>query len=147
MLKTFYLARCCLLMLLMMIQGRLLQAQTPDLDHPISIDYENVTLEYLLEQISIKSQIKFSYSPDLVPIKQRLSYSCRNKPVVQILSEIFGKTGIRYSVVNSYVVLQSAPAPPPSGNGSKLHTISGTVRDSSGNEIMIGACCLYKRNR
>ena len=86
----------------------------------MGMDYEDVTLEYLLEQISAKTRIKFSYSPDLVPVKQRLSYSCRNKPVVQILSDIFVTTGIRYSIVNDYIVVAIGSCPPAIGQPARI---------------------------
>ena len=58
---------------LLAIVAQVLLPQTPDLNQSISMDYENVTLEYLLEQISLRTRLKFSFSPDLVPVKAAIN--------------------------------------------------------------------------
>ena len=77
-------------------------------------------------------------------LKQQLTYACHNKEVNQVLTEIFASTRIRYSVVNGYIVLQSAPETNQAIARHKLYTVSGTIVDSSNNEIMIGTTVYIK---
>jgi hypothetical protein len=122
-------------------------SQTPDLNRKLSLNYSNTDLEHILNELSQKAEIRFSYSPDLISVQQKITYSCHNKSIKEILEDIFKLSEIQYSIVNGYVVLKSnkqdnseIPAK------SATYTIKGVIVDSSSHEIMIGAALYIKES-
>jgi hypothetical protein len=82
-------------------------AQEPDLSQKISVQYEAVPLEKVLQDISGKSNIRFSYSNELIPAQREITIRAENIPLKKLLAEIFQQAGIQFEVVNGYLVLTS----------------------------------------
>ncbi len=112
------------------------------LEKKISITVKNVSLENTLQKISEASGVMFSYNPKTIPVSQLITIKAKNKSVQQLLDELSNKAGITYSLVENQVILKAAkknevteviPAKP------RSWVISGTLRDKSNGEILIGA--------
>jgi len=122
------------------------RAQTPDLNQKITVRYSLVPLDEVLNDISKTFHIQFSYSPSLIPVKQKITYTAEKVTLEKVLRDIFEQTGIHYTIINGYLVLKPAQADaaiqhkPIQGS----FTISGTVTDSANHEIMIGATIYVK---
>ena len=129
------------LVLAVLFGQNLVMAQDPDLQQKITVDYNEVTLESILEDITYRSHIRFSYSIELIPAKQEITCHAKNKPLKMVLGEIFNQAGIKYELIDGYLVLTALPGKKADTNESRpsRYTISGTVSDSSTREMMIGA--------
>ncbi|MBN1415575.1 MAG: TonB-dependent receptor [Bacteroidales bacterium] len=116
-------------------------SQAPDLTQKITVHYSNLSLESVLKDLSRSAGIRFSYSPDAIPVNIRINYNAVNKSTEEVLKDIFSQAGIRYTVVAGYLVLKTGEEEPPLVKPARpeLYTISGVVSDSSNREVLIGA--------
>ncbi len=129
------------LVLAVLFGQNLVMAQDPDLQQKITVDYNEVALETILQDLTNRSHIRFSYSIELIPAKQKITCHAKNKPLNLVLGDIFNQAGIKYELIDGYLVLTAIPAKNAGTIESKpsRFTISGTVSDSSTHEMMIGA--------
>lgn len=123
-------------------------SQQPDLKQAISIKFNNVTLESALETISNEYNIRFSYSSRNIPVDTKITYSATNKPLDQVLLEIFNLAGVQFEDVNGYIVLKAKPIDIPVQEKEKIEyfTISGVISDSTNSELLIGASVYIKES-
>jgi hypothetical protein len=85
-----------------------LHAQAPLLERKISVSLNQETVEASLRKISNAAGFVFSYNPDILDKEKTLTYTFVNKPVREILDEIF-KGSIQYKVRGQYIILTSSP--------------------------------------
>ena len=57
----------------------------------ISIDVKDVSLAEVLNEISIKSSLRFSYNPKRMEAERPVSYQAINKSVSEILTDLAGR--------------------------------------------------------
>ena len=134
--------RCVIVLLLALVFWQNpVMAQDPDLQQKITVEYNDVTLESILQDITDRSHVRFSYSIELIPAKQKITCHAKNEPLSVVLGEIFTQAGIKYELIDGYLVLTAISGKIAGTNesGSSRYTISGTVSDSSTHEMMIGA--------
>jgi hypothetical protein len=122
--------------------------QQPDMRQKINVNYNDVPFEFVLRDISQKTNIQFSYNPGIISLQTKINLKTTNKPVEKVLEEIFAQAGVQYSIVNEYFVLkprikEKEEKKPPK---QEFYTISGTITDSVNNEFLIGAS-VYIRDR
>jgi hypothetical protein len=129
------------LVLTVLFGHNLVLAQDPDLQQKITVDYNEVSLETILQDLTNRSHIRFSYSIELIPAKEKITCNAKNKPLIVVLGEIFNEAGIKYELIDGYLVLTAIPEKKADANESRpsRFTISGTVSDSATHEMMIGA--------
>jgi hypothetical protein len=123
-------------------------AQAPDLSQKISVQYSGIQLETVLKDISRLAGIHFSYSPASLPVNLKINYAAQNKPLEQVLNDIFQQAGIQFGIVNEYLILKtkSEEIVEPKPVKPELFTISGTIADSSNNEVLIGAAVYVRES-
>lgn len=109
----------CVLILFFLFTATNAIAQLPDLSQKISGHYIEIPLEEVLKDISLKAHIRFSYSPELIPVKQKISYNAENKILADVLDDLCRNANIQYTLVKDYVVLKSAKAEHSPQLGSK----------------------------
>lgn len=95
------------------------------LETPITISFENEELEVALKRISQSANFSFSYKSSLIEKGKRVSYTFTNKPVREILDEIF-KGRVEYKEKGRHIILTKAPES--QGSGS---TVSGYIIDEA----------------
>jgi len=115
-----------------------------DLDQKISLDFKDVPLSEVLQQLSNKGDIRFSYSSDAIPTDQKVTYACRLKPIYMVLNEILWSRGMEWLKVENQVVLKRTGSGQQAvsisqANPSPLYVISGYLHDSLTGEALIGA--------
>ncbi len=106
----------------------------------ITVSYDRVPLTAVLNDLTEKSGVRFSYSREMIPAHARISYRAENQPASLIIEEICRQAGIRMTEVDGYMVLsidRNRQAILPAA--SQPVTISGTVSDSASGELLIGA--------
>lgn len=85
-----------------------LHGQAPLLERKISLSLNQETVEASLKKISNAAGFVFSYNPDILDKQKTLTYTFVNKPVREVLDEIF-KGSIQYKVRGQYIILTSSP--------------------------------------
>ncbi len=123
-------------------------AQQADLRKKINVNYEDVPFEVVLKDISQKTNIQFSYNPNVIPLQAKINLRMNGKPVEKVLEEVFKQAGVQYSIVNEYFVLKPRMEVKEEKKPQKpeFYTVSGIITDSANNEFLIGAS-VYIRDR
>jgi hypothetical protein len=120
-----------------------------DLSKKISLSAKNKTLEEVLTQISSRAEIRFSYSPQVIPVGKKISCKMKNVPVSEILDKILGDNGLEYVALENQVVIRPAKGATAQAVSSGMSpvrpvTVSGFVRERSSGEVLIGANLLLR---
>lgn len=105
-----------------------------------TISMENQTLKSVVEWIEKNSLFIFIYDTDL-DLSHRVSVDVYNKPVEEILKQIFSGTNLEYNIRNRQVMIRKAEvktAPVNQFVQQEKVTIKGAVTDIKG-EAIIGA--------
>jgi len=80
------------------------------LERKISIRISNQPLDQTLQQIGNMGAFSFSYSPDVIDTKSRVTLNANNKSVREILNELF-KGKIAFKQRHGYIILQKSEKP------------------------------------
>jgi len=81
-------------------------AQSPILLQKVSFNYQSITLEAALADISKNYEINFAYSPDVVPIYELISAFVVDQPLSIALDELFITTDIVYATIGDQIALK-----------------------------------------
>ena len=111
------------------------QNKLPDIT--LSIDISNRPLAEVLEIISAKSGIPFSYNPKKIQAGQKINYKAVNQTLSAILSDLSQQFGLRYTLVENQIILK--PEKQTEKASSPGITLSGYVKDEKSGEALIGA--------
>lgn len=95
----------------------------------VSLNYKNEELGDVLAAISTHYDVRFSYSPDYVPVNQKISVSVVNQPLAKALDDMLEETTIAYVGVGEQVVLKVDKQK--KAQLTKLETLPGKVRQTS----------------
>ncbi|MEN8119060.1 MAG: TonB-dependent receptor [Bacteroidota bacterium] len=119
----------------------IITAQEIDLSNKISLVVRNKPLKSALDQISKKGNILFSYSNEQVNDKQIITIVARKQSIESVFSKLFSELGIDFLVVEKQVILKPKVQKNESVTEVKpnIFTISGYLKDSETNEVLIGA--------
>lgn len=104
----------------------------------VTLSLKNATIKELFNEIEKQTDYLFFFSKEKVNTNMLTSVAVANKPVTEVLNEVFRGTGMRFTLVDTHIVVttESANAITDESNGRKRR-ISGIVRDPSG-EPLIG---------
>jgi len=109
------------------------------LDQAISLDIKDTPLKDVLDTISRKSGLSFSYSSTVINANQLITIKSENEPVKVILDNLLASSDIQYTVVEEQIVLRPSKSKTDSNVGKELlFTFSGYVKDESTGEGLIG---------
>ncbi|MDR1523912.1 MAG: SusC/RagA family TonB-linked outer membrane protein, partial [Tannerella sp.] len=108
---------------------------------PVSIQAEDVSLETVLKQIESQSDFSFFYV-DRIDLNRKVSISASNRPLNEVLNDLFGNTNIAYKTKDKQIILQQQN-PITVTPKNKTVSITGTVLDEN-NEPVAGAMVVVK---
>jgi TonB-linked SusC/RagA family outer membrane protein len=104
----------------------------------VTINERNVMLETVLNEIEKQTDYLFIYSKQYVDVNRRVSLKFRNKPVKEILADVFEGTDIAYMLEGAHIILSKkdtdSHAPAPSPAQAQIR-ITGVVTDESGEPL------------
>ncbi|HBG69772.1 MAG TPA: hypothetical protein DHV29_11285, partial [Bacteroidales bacterium] len=127
------------LLLASLFLGAVTFSFSQDLNKKITLKLSDVTLRQALTEINNTTGILFSYNPSQIPLGEKVSVSCRNKPLRNVLDDLFKPFGITYSIVEKQVVLKGGKKQQEAvPEDQTKYTISGHVTDSTTGEMLIG---------
>jgi hypothetical protein len=111
------------------------QKKLPDVI--ITIDARDLALTDVLEVISQKSGIPFSYNPKRIAANQKISIEAVNKTLGFILNELAERFGLSYTFMEDQIILK--PDKKSEKPDVRTITLSGYVKDASTGEALIGS--------
>lgn len=115
----------------------------------LSLNANNISIKEVLYQIESKSDYRFIYEVGKINVDKKVSIHVKEKTIDYILSNVFGKEGVKYEITDHNLILinptekSKSVAPAISIGQQKQKRISGTVVDSNGQPI-IGANVVEK---
>ncbi len=121
--------------------GDVLRSQEIDLNKRISVIVKNKPLKIALDEISEKGKIFFSYSNERIDDKQNITIIARKQSIKSIFSKLLGELDINFVIVEKQVILKPVPIQIKSTDELKpaKYTVSGYLKDSETDEVLIGA--------
>ena len=138
-----------ILLILLLGLSRLMPAQQPAPDAPITLHADSVPLREVLDGIEQQTGLSFAYSNRLINDRQRVTVHLERAPLRTALEAVFMDMKVRFELVERQIVLKrdrrlkaELTATITRAEGDRLpvrFTISGYVRDALSGEVLIGA--------
>jgi hypothetical protein len=128
-----------LLILFVLLSGRLVAQSMPPLERLISLDVRNESLTQTLTAISRAGKFSFSYNPALLNQAKPVTLRVTNRPVRDVLGQLFGGT-VRLRSRGNHIILLRADEP----EQPKDFILDGYVIDGQSAE-RIGSVSLFER--
>ncbi|MCU0417158.1 MAG: STN domain-containing protein [Cytophagaceae bacterium] len=75
----------------------------------VTLQCQSCTIESALIQLKTNYGIHFSYSSDVVDVKQRVTVHASQQPLTVVLDQLFRNKGISYKIIGDQVVLKKVP--------------------------------------
>jgi TonB-linked SusC/RagA family outer membrane protein len=97
----------------------------------LSMEMQQVSIKQVLATIEEQSEFRFLYSDSKIDVEKKVDVSYNNKPVEEILRQIFAGTNVRFKVVGKQILLSNAAEKEQNVQQPQL-TVTGKVTDSSG---------------
>ena len=101
------------------------------LEQRVSLSRQNESLEDILFVLIDDSKVPLSFSSEILP-ETKISITVNNKPVKEVLDQLFGGTFIDYKLVGYQIVLFRKET-------KRKFTVSGFLEDAETGERLIGA--------
>lgn len=120
----------CFLLVLTFITGF---SQTNPLDISISIKISDKSIKYVLNEITTKYAIEFSYSSNIISVSKIVSLSVNNEPLSEVLKKLFPQKDIVFIEAENKVII-TRDNKGESNTSPVLYTINGIVMDSTTKE-------------
>jgi TonB-dependent receptor len=122
-------------LVLLLVAG---QAYGQDLNKKITLSLDSATVEQGINEIAQKAALRLSVREKLLtgPTK-RVSLASQQINVGDALTAVLAGTGLRYRIVEGYVVIEMAPV---------RGTVTGRVFDTDGNRALSGVSVNIKGN-
>jgi hypothetical protein len=102
------------------------------LNKKVTGSYKGVTVESVLEDLSFRYKINFSYVSELIPLDHKVYATVKNQPLELLLDQIFRKIPISYLGLEDQVILVKKKLADQlrSGNEDSVRVISITSRSA-----------------
>jgi len=101
----------------------------------VTINRNNISLDELLINIEEQTDYLFFYNNQIDPT-EKVSVKAKDKPVKEVLSEVFNNSDIDYSMEGNYIVLKKKGENPDATESYQAtRKVTGTVKDNTGAEL------------
>lgn len=109
----------------------------------VSLNFENATMQQVLEEIETITDFKFVYTNTEIDADQRVSVTAENEKLSSVLKRLFQQTDISYKLRRKLIILRSLPVPktvkvvppPDKTEEDQQLQVSGTVTDVNGDPL------------
>jgi hypothetical protein len=121
-----------------------------NLQQKITVVAKNKSLKAVLDEISEKGNVNFSYNTREIDNRKKLSLVARNRSIESIIAILANDLDLTYTVLEKQIILkkQSPPkeTPPEETDDAKERTVtlSGYLKDAQNGETLIGAVVLLQ---
>lgn len=110
----------------------------------LTLDIKNGKVETFIKQVESQTHYTFVYRNMVFDPDTRITIVCKDKPILQVLDEVFGPLSIRHTFDGRLIILTRKPEEKNDGTSGEqpagpdsMRKISGTVFDAK-NEPLIG---------
>ncbi len=93
------------ILLFLFVFSTALNAQQVSLDSLVDLEFKNITIKRVLEEISEKYGINFSYSDSNIPVNNLIDVTYNSIALGELLRDLLHKNDINYSIIENQVVL------------------------------------------
>jgi len=101
----------------------------------VTINKNNISLDEFLIDVEAQTDYLFFYNNQIDPT-EKVSVKAKNKPVRDVLAEVFDNSDIDYSMEGNYIVLKKkGEAPDATESYQAIRKVTGMVKDNSGIEL------------
>jgi hypothetical protein len=83
-----------------------LNGQSNVLARKVSLHYQDKPLEDVLTGISMEYNVRFAYSSDIVPVREKVSVAVDEEPLDYALEELLSSTKVEHTVIGSHIILK-----------------------------------------
>ncbi len=128
-----------------------------NLQKKITINAKNQPLKQILDDISTQSGFYFSYNNQQIDDNKKITLIARNQQVENVIKKLSSETGLRYTIIDKQIILKPITTTHKNNNSNAnnhqnntrtnnvtLYTLSGYTKDTSNNEVLIGATIVIK---
>ncbi|MCK4630386.1 MAG: carboxypeptidase-like regulatory domain-containing protein [Bacteroidales bacterium] len=146
--KTFQLL--VVITILLAAGNSFLWGQDNVFEQKISIKMNGAKIRTALEAISRKTGYVFTYDTDLVKPETIISVDAEEKPVRELLDEIFNNCNFSYSVIDNHLIIykeidETTPIIREEGK-TPVYMVTGSIRETgSGNPLPFTTIGIYKK--
>ncbi|MGH2624895.1 MAG: carboxypeptidase-like regulatory domain-containing protein, partial [Sphingobacterium sp.] len=105
-----------------------------ELDKTIQVDFDNLPLEKVFEQLQSTYLIPLAYNNDASFLSKTVDYSGR-KPAKKILLDILSRFDLTYELKHDYVRIIKKPSRSVTSAPQQQHEITGIVRNTTGEPL------------
>ncbi len=100
----------------------------------INLSLTDATIREVLSAIENQSEFNFLYNSELINVERIVSITVEGEKVDEILTRLFDKNNVGFSIRDRYIVLTPVGGNP-ALSSSQQQTVSGKVTDSSGQPL------------
>lgn len=93
----------------------------------LTLNFKDAKVEDVLMKIEEQSSLYFIYNRDVVDVNRKVSITCSDLKLSEILADLFKETGVVYEIRDRHIILKSS-----SEQINQQKSISGKVTDSTG---------------
>ena len=97
-----------------------------------NLNYRNVTIKEVFNEIKLQSDLHFFYSNDDLDISRKVDIQVADASVEDILNQVFDSSDIHYKIVDNVVIISRSDVQWSFDQTEQRLTVKGTVTDSSG---------------
>ncbi len=102
----------------------------------VTLRLENTSLKSILNQIESQTNYSFVFNNDEIDVQQTFSIHVQEKDIASTIDLLLYNTKIKYKIRNELVILSSQK--------NERYTISGTIKDATTGETLLGANVFVK---
>lgn len=127
-------------------------AAAQDLLHrKVSLEVNEQEVKAVLRQLEKQVEVRFMYSPQVVPASRKVSLKVSNQPLADVLTSLLRPLDVVYEVRGKQILLDKVPTPdqtavPSAAKAyeSAARTITGTVTDAENRQAIPGVTVVVK---
>ena len=101
----------------------------------LNLKMKDVALKEVLKAIEAKSDVYFFFNEEEFNAEQKITVDLRNTTVKKVLDQILKDSGMKYEMVDNYIVLRKAQKSPLAVFKQQGGKISGKITDQSGEPL------------
>jgi len=105
----------------------------------VSLNVQNTQLETIIQLIESQTPYSFIYSNDEINTNQKLDITVFKENLDKTLKLLFKKSSIKHTLKNNHIILSVKQ-----NNFQEKFTLSGTIKDVSTGETLLGATIIIK---
>jgi len=105
--------------------------------HNVTLNLKNTSIKELFNEIEKQTDYLFFFSKEKVNTEMLTSVSATNKPVQEVLNEVFKGTGMRFTMIENHIVVTNETATAASDEtNNRKRKLTGIVTDPTGNPLI-----------